>query len=208
MMQKVLHETCLEYLRRRLSEGWKCISLDGYNAVLLSPWGQRRELDLRNDVETLRPNEAGDETNIEFQYPGTGEHWDKVDEVEADGNATRVYSETADWRRDLYNLPASSGSGTINSVKVYATVWGYAGNRYAKVALKAGETVDEGDSVAMDETWKLISKEWTTNPDDSEAWEWPDIDALQIGVALWGVGSGGINECRCTQVMLRLIIHQ
>ena len=49
----VLHETCLEYFRRRLAEGWECISLEGHNAVLLSPDGNvRREIDLRNDIET------------------------------------------------------------------------------------------------------------------------------------------------------------
>ena len=155
-------------------------------------------------VETLRPNAAGDETNIGFQYPGTGAHWDKVDEVEPDGNSTRVYSEVAAWQRDLYHLPASSGNGTINSVTVYATVWGYASNRYAKVALKANSTVDEGSSIPMDETWKLISETWNTNPADSQPWTWADIDALQIGVALWGVGAGGINECRCTQVYVEV----
>ncbi|GAI05297.1 unnamed protein product, partial [marine sediment metagenome] len=75
-MELVKHETCQEYFRRRLSEGWKCISLEGYNAVILSPEGIRRELDLRNDIETLRPNATGDLSQM-------GGRWDKVDEVDA-----------------------------------------------------------------------------------------------------------------------------
>ncbi|GAI20025.1 unnamed protein product, partial [marine sediment metagenome] len=34
------------------------------------------------------------------------------------------------------------------------------------------------------DTWGNYSEEWPLNPDDSEAWEWTDIDALQIGIAL------------------------
>ena len=60
-------ETCQEYFDRRIREGWKCISRDGPLVVLLSPDGIRKEMDLRNDVETLRPNAAGDETNIDSQ---------------------------------------------------------------------------------------------------------------------------------------------
>ncbi len=33
-MEVVKHETCLEYFRRRLREGWKCISLE--EAVIIN----------------------------------------------------------------------------------------------------------------------------------------------------------------------------
>ncbi|GAJ22505.1 unnamed protein product, partial [marine sediment metagenome] len=96
---KILHETCLEYFRRRLSEGWKCIGLEGHNAVLLSPEGFRRELDLRNDVETLRPNAAGDETNLTPM--GNGANWECVDEAVADEFTTYVEKIGYGYLRDL-----------------------------------------------------------------------------------------------------------
>jgi hypothetical protein len=124
-MEIVKRETCQEYFQRRLSEGWECISLEGHNAVLLSPDGIRKELDLRNDVLTLRPNAAGDETNISHQSPKSGEHWDKVDEATADDDSTKVTTLSRDYQRDLYNLPSSSGSGTINKITVYVRCYKY-----------------------------------------------------------------------------------
>ena len=71
-------------------------------------------------TETLRPNAAGDETSITFQYPASTEHWDKVDEAVADDASTSVREEGTNYKRDLYNLPAhSAGSGTINKITVY-----------------------------------------------------------------------------------------
>ena len=127
-MQKVLHETCLEYLKRRLSEGWRLIELDYPKAVLLSPWGQRRELDVRNDVETLRPNAAGDYANIAYQLPVESEHWDKVDEESPDDDTTYVYTPSAVQQKDAYNLQdtAIPGGSIINSVQVYHRIRGLA----------------------------------------------------------------------------------
>ena len=41
-------------------------------------------------IETLRPNAAGDETNIPIQVPSSGEHWDKIDEETSDEDSTYV----------------------------------------------------------------------------------------------------------------------
>lgn len=41
----------------------------------------------------LRPSAAGDETNISYQYPSSGAHWDKVDEANADNFTTYVKAE-------------------------------------------------------------------------------------------------------------------
>lgn len=200
------HETCLEYFQRRLSEGWKCIKLDGYNAILLSTGGIRRELDLRNDIETLRPNDIGDETAIGSQYPAEGEHWDKVDEVTADGTATRVMSTSNVYQRDLYNLPAPSGSGVINKITVYFRCWGdYTSYCLAKASIKSDSIVNDGSSKSFTEafTWYNFTEEWSINPADSEAWEWTDINTLQIGVSTVGYPKGMI-ETWCTQVYVEI----
>lgn len=70
-------------------------------------------------TEILRPNAAGDETNIPSQYPPSEEHWDKVDDETPDDWGTYVCTTGDAYKRDLYNLPAPSGSGTINKVTVY-----------------------------------------------------------------------------------------
>ena len=201
----ILHETCQEYFRRRLSEGWKCISLEGYNAVLLSPEGVRRELDLRNDVETLRPNAAGDENGILDQNgEASPNHWMNVDEVTSDGSATAVVVREDEDLRDLYNLSAHTGTGTINKITVYinATDANYP-TAYAQTAIKTGGLVDEGTEVTLTNSFVLHSKEYTTNPQAGGAWTWAQLDALQAGVAM-RCGSGGTQRGSCTQVYVEV----
>jgi hypothetical protein len=184
----VKHETCSEYFKRRLSEGWKCISLSGYQAVLLAPWGFRRVVDLRNDIETLRPNGAGAETTITTQYPDSGAHWEKVDEETPDDLSTYIREGTSStYNRDLYNLPShSEGAGTINSVTVYARVrkGGIVARNLAKLCIKSGSTVSESEEKSVPTSWGSISKSWDTNPATESAWTWDEIDDLQIGIAL------------------------
>jgi len=83
------------------------------------------------DTETLRPNAAGDETSISSQYPVSGVHWDKVDEAIADDSATYVYTTSTSYQRDLYDIPAHTGSGTINSVTIYFRLANCAARTYA-----------------------------------------------------------------------------
>jgi len=190
-----LHETCQEYFDRRIREGWKCVSLEGYNAVLLSPEGIRRELDLRNDVETLRPNAPGAEENIAAATSGAGNHWQDVDEEVADDTTTRLKEDRPDcqWYRDFFNIEDHTvGNGTINKITLYFRVRTGAGNNGNTTAIgviKSGTTVAEtaernpyydfGNNV-----FGTYSAEWTKNPEDNQAWEWDDIDNLQIGVSL------------------------
>lgn len=199
------HETCVEYFRRRLSEGWKCISLKEYSAVLLSPEGMLRELDLRNDVETLRPNAAGSEKSI--TSPG-GTHWNLVDEAIPDGDATAVYTIYWPYERDLYNLPASSGSGTINNIKIHVRCRagdnGYPTFYIAKPSLKSNGTVTDGTEIQLPSiVYVTYSQTWATNPADAGAWSWTDIDALQIGVSL-ADGAGFAYGTWCTQVYVEV----
>ena len=136
-------------------------------------------------IETLRPNGAGDETSIDAQYPTSGAHWEKVDEAVADDNATYVSAYAGTYQRDLYELPASSGSGPINKITVFFRIKSFSGDISAKASIKSGSTVSDGSEVSRDDNaWETYSYEFATNPDDSAAWEWADIDALQIGVSL------------------------
>jgi len=155
-------------------------------------------------TETLRPNAAGSETSISTQYPASDSHYDKVDEASADDATTYVQDGGVGWQRDLYDLPASSGSGTINHITVYFRCASddamYTG--FAKPSIKSNSTVTDGTEVSgISNSWTTYSQQWSTNPADSEAWEWADIDALQIGVSL---KEGGDNHTRCTQVYVEV----
>lgn len=153
-------------------------------------------------TETLRPNAAGDETSIGWQLPATGEHWEKVDEETPDEASTYVRNYLTSYQRDLYNLPASSGSGTINFIKIYFRCrQDTSGNFYAKPSLKSNSTVTDGTEINLTTSWATYSEQWNTNPADGQAWEWADIDALQIGVSLKGNGS---YNAFCTQIYVEV----
>ena len=162
-------------------------------------------------TETLIPNAAGDENNNNYWdgdswEAGITNNYQSIDDPVAtpDDDTTKIKVSGGDgtWTRDLYNLPAHSGSGTINNITIYFRISSTIGVPQAKPVLKSDSTVTEGtDQLGTSGEWITKSQTWTTNPADSQAWEWDDIDALQIGVSLYNVGSGKTDsKTECTQV--------
>lgn len=156
-------------------------------------------------TETLRPNAAGDECNMTHQVGCSAcpNHYDCVDEAAADDVTTFIQNLSA-TKRDLYNLPASSGLGTINFIKIYFRV--YRSNRAPDAtvapALKSDSIVTVGTAIVPTaDVWETLSQQWNTNPADGGAWEWADIDALQIGVQMYNPGNYALN---CTQVYVEV----
>jgi len=210
-MQKVLHETCQQYVARRLSEGWYIVSQKGYSVVLSSPnGGILRPVDLRNDIETLRPDSAGSDCNI--IYPNgcsdCPNHYDCVDEESYDGFVTMIGTNTENYERDLYNIENHSvGSGVINHITVYAIcyVGGATDQHSLKICIKSDSTVTEDVEQTIPDTssWETMSKQWTKNPASDDDWTWDDIDALEIGIAMRRASAGGVTSY-CTQVYVEV----
>ena len=152
-------------------------------------------------TETLRPNAAGDETGISEQYPATGEHWDKVDDVTSDGDSTYVATNAGPWQEDLYNIfDHIVGSGTIDYVKVYAVCRATIApdQTSAYIHIKTNGVEHNGSENTMTTSYATYSYQWNTNPQTGQAWTWAEIDALQIGVGLRK--PLGVEYTRCTQV--------
>lgn len=155
-------------------------------------------------TETLRPDGPGAETVL--QPYGNGANWECVDEDSPDDGTTYVYwYTTTGYRRDLYDLPASAGSGTINFIKIYFRVRGYetmVGDAliHAKPALRSDTTVTDGTEVSVT-SWQTFSEQWNTNPVGG-AWEWADIDALQIGISLDIIDTA--RYAYCTQIYVEV----
>lgn len=159
-----------------------------------------------SSTETLRPDATGDFTEI-TAYP-TGANWARVNEASSDNWNTYVWTVSPTNKRDLYNLPASSGSGTINFVKIYFLCAEYNpsfGISYASPSLKSDSTVTYGSEVEITTTYpfETHSQTWATNPADSEAWEWSDIDNLQIGVSL-RTSDPDVTAIACTQLYVEV----
>lgn len=70
-----------------------------------------------------------------------------------------------------------------------------------KICIKSNSTVTESTET-VGSSWETVSEEWAVNPADSEAWEWADIDALQIGVSIVRGAAG--TEAQCTQVYVEV----
>ena len=200
-----LRETCQQYVARRLSEGWRVAGRYKHLVFLSSPDGNiLRPVDLRNDVETLRPNATGDEENIPGAVGGSI-HWQLVDDVVHDGDTTHVYTNLQDfWFRDLYNISSPTGSGTINSIKVFArcraeTNWGK-----VKLVIKPSSTAYESPEKSIEyDTYDYPRYHvWTVNPDTSSAFTWEELENLQIGISLSLYLYA--TFCRCTQVWVEV----
>jgi len=169
-------------------------------------------------TETLRPNEPGDECNIDGETGAAcPNHYQNVDETPPDYATTEVYTNNATYLRDLYGIADHSvGSGTINFIKVYALCIGWTGvgdvdQASLKIAIKSGtgggapDTPDESSERTLIEgTWTLESNQWNANPATSDPWTWDEIDKLQAGIALRSWNSGAARFSDCTQVYVEV----
>lgn len=134
-------------------------------------------------IIALRPNEAGGTTEW---TPNTGNNYAAVDEVTPDGDMTYVATGTAD-KIDLYNLAAPSlpAGAAIKHVWVQAVAKKMDAGVDDKVSLgvKSGDTTDWSTAQTLSTGYTLISgTDYAVNPDDSEAWEEADLNALQAGI--------------------------
>jgi len=201
-------ETCLEYFRRRLAEGWTCIEFAYPYAVLLSPEGTRRPIDLRNDTLTLRPNAASVTNLIEA---GSAPNWRCVDEAGGgNGDTDYVYHITTNtWKYDLYGLPNHTAeSGTINKVTIYVRhKWFTTAGNKARTIIKTHGVLYRGPDVSLTAAYVLSSKQYANNPNTSSAWTWAEVDALTAGwdgYAWWNPVLKILSRPRCTQVYVEV----
>ena len=166
-------------------------------------------------TETLRPNAAGDECNIngETGCSACPNHYDCVDEVSSDGNTTQVQTNQTNWERDFYNIVNHSvGTGVISSITVYARCWcsKVPDQNNLKIAIKSGtgagapDTPDESTEKTLTTSEAAYSNQWATNPATAAAWTWDEIDALQIGLVIRKPHSVDGGRSRCTQVYVEV----
>jgi len=161
-------------------------------------------------TETLRPNAAGDETDILEQIPAGGEHWDKVDdETPHDDDTTYLRTNIYEWQEDLYNIPDhSTGSGSINYVRVYAVAKSItAGQTTVYTQIKTNGVEYDGTAYATTTNYVTYSHQWDNNLQTGQPWTWAEIDALQIGVGLrrpTGTGGPTGRWTHCTQVYVEV----
>jgi hypothetical protein len=156
-----------------------------------------------NDDVILRPIGTGDETDINSQYPATGDHWDKVDEATSDDDSTYVYTADTNYKEDLYNTANHStqtAGGDIQYVEVFmvSRVSTNATQTSAYAHIKTNGVEYNGPSENLTTSYAQYSQFWNTNPQSGSPWIWNEVDNLQTGVGMRKAGPS-INSL-CTQV--------
>ena len=200
---------------------------------LKAPLGtDRYDVDAITGIEILRPNGSGDVEGIPFQIPSDGlNHYLKVDEVAADDDTTYVYgASTPGFAYDVYNLPATTLTGTIKKIIVTARFKRAAPGNPANVQYSAGIIIKTGGSYygyggveadpqtdggagaispgVVTTSWADYSMTWALNPQSGVAWTIADIDALQIGIKLRDCDSSiATVYTYCTQVYVTVYSH-
>ena len=158
-------------------------------------------------TQTLNPNAAGDEQNINSFTEATA--WESVVNASTASYVANTNND-ATFDRDLYNMSAAEyPSGTIQKVKLRGdfladpnakTVQGA-----VKLAIKSGGTVAEsGQTVVSISTYETVEYEWAQDPDTSAAWTWAAIAALQAGPSIKkAVPFGGSSTwTRCKYILV------
>ena len=149
------------------------------------------------DAEIILPMAPGDETEIKFQYPDTGEHWDKVDDMPSDDGQTYLSTiHFNQYRTDLYQLADHKPfeEGLVKEIKSISIFFRFAGftdggdhQGYAKPVIKSYGKVFEGkEEVQVGGTYITKSYEWKGNPATAKRWTWDEVNSLQAGISLKG----------------------
>lgn len=205
-MEVARHETCPQYVARRLSEGWRITRQEGFLVVLESPEGIIRPVDLRNDIQTLRPNGAGASTAFNYYDGGSygpdpNNNWKQVDEAIADNDSTYVHR-FAGAGIDFYNIANPTfADSVINKVTVYCRCRQHsAGSHCGYYGIKSGAT-ESWNLKAFGVGWSDYNTVYTTDPNTGVAWIKAAITTLQVGVQIKDETYNGIT---CTQIYVEV----
>jgi hypothetical protein len=151
-------------------------------------------------TETLRPNAAGDYTNLTPVDSAT--NWENVDEASADDDTTYNYGGTTQVK-DAYALAdtAIPAGSTINSVTVYfrckkiATAW-----RKFQPFLRLGTDETAGTNLEVQGTAGYDTyNEALARPGGGD-WAVSDLDSLQVAIGC----QAETGSARCTQIYVEV----
>lgn len=144
-----------------------------------SLWCDTTALAGGSGIETLRPNGTGSLAEL---TTNCSNNWQCVDEAVSDDDGTYNRGQGNSWKYDLYAVENhTTGSGTIDSVKIFIHTDGNNNNKYVKTEIKTNGSSYLGAQIAPPNNYQTYSTTYINNPQSSSAWTWSEIDAIEIG---------------------------
>ena len=134
-------------------------------------------------IYALLPNGNGSLSELVGSDSNSTDNYLLVDEATPDGDATYVYSETAN-KTDLYTITDTTIPVGMKITRVWAECVAKdpdAGN--IAMVIKSGATTSVGSSQQLSAAYSLIkSAEYFVDPDDSAEWTETSLNAIEAGV--------------------------
>lgn len=139
--------------------------------------------DLLGDLKVDALFVSGAGSHTEFT-PSAGSNFQNVDEAQSDDDSTYNDGDTTN-DEDSYamdNLSSPAGS-SILGVRVVATIRKTdAGSRKAKLIGRFNGTDYYGSEEDLSDSYKIFTKIWDQNPDDSADFEDADVNGMEAGL--------------------------
>ncbi|MCK4669769.1 MAG: right-handed parallel beta-helix repeat-containing protein [Nanoarchaeota archaeon] len=153
-------------------------------------------------VLILRPD--GDGHELDWTPLGGNTHFEEVNETIADDDSSYVSAGTQNYE-DYWTVENHTTEiGTIHNITVWLRTKSSTGTEEFAVCIQSDGT----ESCSADKldyaTWTNDSETWLLNPADDQAWEWADIDVLEIGVKSRAIGSWGGTTAYVTQAWVEV----
>lgn len=171
--------TVLEFWR--LNTGGATLNYVGLDDLRVNDTAGARNNSWPGDesILLLRPNAAGDLTQLTRGGTDSGANWSQVDETPPTGTGDYVFSDTV-GQTDLYNLTTVAVS-SVSAVEVLVQGFNSGGGGSIDLVTKTGAGQSDGTAVSLTATPTIYRRLLELDPADSAAWNQVKIDALQTG---------------------------
>lgn len=138
----------------------------------------------------LTPTGPGTYTEWESQNPGTGAHWDKVDDDPPHDSATTMVMTTRVGDDDTYQMEDTMGIPVGQTIAGSLTTYAVCsvpvnGIATAEIDIELYQELmvtPMGPYVCPQGSWVNHSYEWTVNPLTGNPWTVSEINAMEVGV--------------------------
>lgn len=135
-------------------------------------------------IEALRPTGSGSNT---AWTPNTGTDWDAINDTTPDDDSTYISKNNASLPGKMTGVMGNlaTTAGTIGAVQTVLRARKDITGETTTInpVLRPTSTDYTGDNIILGQSYSYYKQMYTTNPDDSQAWEIADVNGIEAGVS-------------------------